>query len=178
MPRGRQPRSKAQQADNAPAILRTVRLGDDLYGEGEEEELLEALKEFEERDKEARKADKTMTGKPFSADEEVHRLTRLGHLANFVELSEEEIEHMDPDLRANAQYARQAKAAHEKGEVVETVPGRPMVAGVGRQPRARPRAVPVGEEENPEALKPRGARRRARRGPLQEEGETAEDPAE
>lgn len=182
-PRGRQPRSKKAKADSAPAILRTVRLGDDLYGEGEEEELLEAMKEFEKNDKEARKADKNMSGKPFVVDEELHRLTKNGDLANFVELTDEEVEELrDPDVRANETY-RRAAAKLGEGEVLENESGRMNLGvGIGRQPQNRSRgalkpsgAMVEGEEPDPESLKPKGARRRARRGPLQEAGETAED---
>ena len=175
MARGRQPKSKAAQEATAPAILRTVRLGDDLYGEGEEEELLEAMDKVEEEDRKARKEKPETPGTPFSKDDELHRLTRLGFLANFVELSQEEVDDMDPDLRANTTYRRALQAVPEGG-VVENEPGRrDLSVGVGRQARTRSRAeAAMVEEARPKA----GARRRARRGPTQEKNETAEDPEE
>ncbi len=139
MASGRQPRAKGEQ--KGPEILRAVRLGTagDVYGPGEEEEMLEALEESVKDHNEELKAGGR--GQKLTVKSEVERLTMLGHLVNFagVSVDDEDIDHADPDLRANSR----ARALVETNAVGEE--------GDGMTRRARRRARVAQTDEGVES---------------------------
>lgn len=107
MASGRQPRNKGE--DTKPEILRAVRLGDagDVYGPGEEDEFLDALQTYVDQHNEAVEE----SGQPeLDVNEELTRLTALGHIVNFegVDVDDEDMEESDHDLSANRKAARSA----------------------------------------------------------------------
>lgn len=109
MARARTPRPKGESTQ--PEILRAIRLGDngDVYGPGEEDEFLDALKDHVEQHNETVKLKKE--GKPLDVDDELRRLSVGGHIVNFAgvgELDDDELEHSDHDLRANQIARRRA----------------------------------------------------------------------
>lgn len=116
MATGRQPRQKGENTN--PEILRPIRLGDnDVYGPGEEDEFLEALEgHIDELNAAAGE-----NGKQLDVNDELHRLSVLGHIVNFkgVDLEEDDIEDSDQDLNANR---RAARAARDSAPGDETTP--------------------------------------------------------
>lgn len=152
MPVGRTPQKNKQ--DNAPTMLRAIRIGDDVYAPGEEDEMLEALQahvdDHNQKAKAAAKAGTPMEELDYNA--ELHRLELGGSIANFVELDEEEIEHLDTDLRANAQHRAHVQEIQDEGKE-----GARRMARGGRKG---------------------GKVVRSRKGPTQKAGETVDDKGE
>lgn len=141
MPSGRQPQTKGAKAK--PEILRAVRLGDngDVYGPGEEEELLNALEDEVARHNKVVKANKV--GEELDVNEELERLSILGHLINFkgVDLDEEDLEEQDQDLYAN-------KRARERALV--EAPGNEGTPSTRRRGVKRRTRNTEGVESNPD----------------------------
>lgn len=131
MASGRQPRNKS--GENKPEILRAIRVGDkgDVYGPGEEQDLLDALKEHEK----AFNANPANKDNKFSHKDELYRLHEIGHLVNFkgINVEDEDIDHDsgDRDLHANQRAAQLA----ETGRVGEEGDG--MTTSRVRRSRAR-----------------------------------------
>lgn len=96
---GRQPRNLEDKKE--PEILRTISVGadQDLYGPGEEDEFLEAYKEYIDGHNETEGNE----GNQLDLDEELTRLSRIGTIINFpgVDPDEEGADHPDRDLNAS-----------------------------------------------------------------------------
>lgn len=124
MPSGRQPRKKGEA--QTPEILRAVRVGDhgDVYGPGEEEELVEALTDMVEEHNEQVKA--RGVGQKLTVNGELKRLHIAGHLVNFkgVTVKEEDLEEDDQDLTANRIHAERAQVTAPGDESTPTAPVR------------------------------------------------------